>query len=398
MEDLPVLKYDELAQLWQYGHMSELNGSVADDASLEVMLRIEKTMQRLMAMGDDDRHIVWILLKAPRRKSDRYGDADKKGFYWCQLLTAHYKDFHYLQISNPEGWHPFDLRSAAYVSAKRGETPEVDVNLALLKLEQYVNALVDNICTDALAYNTFIAKNLPYGLRDGRIKRSILNSILPEMSMFKDRDKALDVLSRQESSPVWHTERMTLRTYMHVWRIAYDAYRRKGSEVSEPNREKQSDEEVFMDHNSKGRAVEGLDLDSEEDFLRWERSNSSYHCHDVAYARISLQVYRKSKFYHEVDVPEDSWFSSLGYGVAGYSDDMISILGALLYNGIKVYCDDTDRLLRMAQETDYVGIVPDPNKYACDEDMGNEISLPYEYRKEIIEVAEWFPQPQALPA
>ncbi len=76
---------------------------------------------------------------------------------------------------------------------------------------------------------------------------------------------------------------------------------------------------------------------------------------------------------------------------------MIAILGELLDKGINVLCHDTDRLLRMAEEADYVGITPNPDKYASDDIIGNEIRLPCEHRKEIIAPTEWDPQPQALP-
>lgn len=397
MEYLPILKYIDLAQLWEYSHRDIFEGNVADDASLKVMLRIEKTMQRLNVMGDDDRRLVWIRLKAPHRKADRYGDVDEKGYYWCQLLTAHYKDFHYLLLENPEGWNSFDLRSASNVSDQRGETNEIDVKSALLKLEEYIKAMVDYICDNPEGYNQYVAGHLPYSLRTGKIRRSVLNTILPEMKMFQNREHALDVLYRHVSTPLWHSNIMTLRTYMHVWRIAYDAYRSNGSSHSDSITENLSDEEVFMHHNSKGRGIEDLDLDSEEDFKEWMDANSPYHCLDVVYARISLQPHKKEDFYEDIEITDGGWFFSLGYGVAGYSDDMISILGSLLDNGINVFCNDSDRLLRMAEETDYVGITPNPNKYACDDVIGNEIRLPYEHREEIIEAAEWDPEPQVWP-
>ena len=32
----------------------------------------------------------------------------------------------------------------------------------------------------------------------------------------------------------------------------------------------------------------------------------------------------------------------------------------------------------MAKESDYVSISPIPNKYCCDDEVGNEMSLPYQ--------------------
>ena len=46
--------------------------------------------------------------------------------------------------------------------------------------------------------------------------------------------------------------------------------------------------------------------------------------------------------------------------------------------GVGVVCDETSRLLKMAKESDYVSISPIPNKYCCDDEVGNEMSLPYQ--------------------
>lgn len=47
MKNLPVLKYNDLQDLICLDDVCDLNGVVIDDASLEVMLRIEKTMPLL---------------------------------------------------------------------------------------------------------------------------------------------------------------------------------------------------------------------------------------------------------------------------------------------------------------------------------------------------------------
>ena len=89
--------------------------------ALEVMLRIEKTMQRLEEMGDDEQRWLWIELKAPGKRN-RMETADANGNYWYQLCTGHYKDFHYLILSNRE-WRFIDLRSAHHIDAERKPDP-----------------------------------------------------------------------------------------------------------------------------------------------------------------------------------------------------------------------------------------------------------------------------------
>jgi hypothetical protein len=53
MKKINILRYNDLRDLMYLTHEHHLNGVVVDDAALEVMLRIEKTMQRLEVMGDD---------------------------------------------------------------------------------------------------------------------------------------------------------------------------------------------------------------------------------------------------------------------------------------------------------------------------------------------------------
>ena len=53
MKDLSILKYNDLREVMWLDHHNNLNGTAVDDASLDVMLRIEKTMSRLDVVGDD---------------------------------------------------------------------------------------------------------------------------------------------------------------------------------------------------------------------------------------------------------------------------------------------------------------------------------------------------------
>lgn len=178
MKNLPVLKYNDLQDLICLDDVCDLNGVVIDDASLEVMLRIEKTMQRLEVMGDDECRRLWIELKAPQKRF-RDDDADKNGNYWYQIFSAHYKDFHYLVLTNRH-WRFIDLRSAHHVGAER-EPDSVygNVSKPLKKIEAYVTALVDQICEHPDEYNAYVEEHLPYSKRNGRIKRADLNRICP---------------------------------------------------------------------------------------------------------------------------------------------------------------------------------------------------------------------------
>ncbi len=382
-------------------HEHHLNGVVVDDAALEVMLRIEKTMQRLEVMGDDEQRWLWIELKAPGKRN-RMETADANGNYWYQVFTANYKGFHYMIIRNRQ-WRYVDLRSASSIWGERN--PDVwygNVSKSLLKLEKHITALVDNICENADEYNTYVEKNLPYSKRDGIIKRADLNRICPVYRTFDDPARVVDIVKKSSSLPLWSADKMTLRTYIHVWRILYEAYRTHDSyrPALKSDFANESDEEVFVRHNSKGREIKGLDLDCEQDYQKWYDDNSSYHCMDVAYARIHLHARKKTNRWGNENVPvaDGQWYFSLGFCVYGYSNDVVNMLEALCDEGIGVVCGETARLVRIAEETDYVGITPSANKYSYDEKVGNEITLPYmdeditaQQVADVIAATEWEP-------
>lgn len=400
MKDLPILKYNDLIEIMCLDHNNHLNGVVVDDASLDVMLRVEKTMSRLDVMGDDERRELWIELKAPCKR-DREEDADENGNYWYLLITGCYQQMHYMILSNKE-WRFIDLRSHESGCGER--KPDLwngNVSKALKKLETYITALVDRICANPEEYNEYVAEHLPYYKREGRIRRKDLNRICPCYKTFEDPERVISIVNGMKALPISTYDEMTLRTYMHVWRILYEAYCRKDryADRKEDCFEGVSDVEVFS-HNSKGREIEGFDLDSEADFLKWKNENSSYHCLDVAYARVHLCPIKSGDYIYdeELGVPEGKWCFSLGYSVYGYSQDVVNMLEAMLEAGIGLCCSSNERLLKIALEEDWVSISPLPNKYTHSEELGNEISLPYiddditeEQVRKVIAATQWEP-------
>ena len=331
MKKIKILRYNDLGDLMYLTHEHHLNGVVVDDAALEVMLRIERTMQRLEAMGDDEQRWLWIELKAPGKRN-RWEEADENGNYWYQVFTANYEGFHYMIIRNRERRY-IDLRSARYVGNER--KPDVwlgNVSKPLLKLEKYITALVDSICENPDDYNNYVEEHLPYSKRDGIIKRADLNRICPVYRTFDDSERVVDIVTKMNNLPLWSADKMTLRTYMYVWRLLYETYRTKDEYRPEPKSEfaDKTDEEIFVRYNSKGREIAGLDLDSEQDYQKWEDENSSYHCMDVAYARIHLHPWKKDGRWGEnVPVAEGQWYFTLTFSVYGYSNDVVNILASM---------------------------------------------------------------------
>ena len=340
-----------------------------DEKSLTVMLRIEQTMRRLEAMGDDEQRSLWIEVKMPKRKHET-NEPTPTGLTrneWYRIISAQYRDFHYLYISNLQ-WHITVLQSADNAYSNKRSYP-YDVKEPLLALEKVINRIVESVVANPQDYNDYVAQNLPYRYRYGRIRRDTLYALFPD-NRLPQREQYMILLNDLKQREPTVFLRMTLNTYMHIWRLAYDAYCKHNERLFEhkDDSSNQTDEEMFMHHSSKGSEIKGLDYDSEQDFLDWERANSSYHNLDVAYARIHLWPHKRD---------DGQWELHLSFSVYGFYDDVLSIVQSLYNQGIRVVVSEHDELMGILREDDYVGIVPNPDKYMNRDGVTNQVMLPY---------------------
>lgn len=356
----------EYKELWPLLNLDgSLNGCVANDSSMEVMLRIEQSLQRLQEGDIDGQRTLWLEIHLPGRNYYWGEDKrDKNGNIWYRITTGCYRDMHYLLLYDTH--HKFiDLRSQPSAFEQRNPGHQYyDVRDALLRLEKYLSEIVDSICTDPDSYNEYIAVNLPFWKRHGEIKRSALNRICPSYRRVDNPEKEILLLEKMLNRRVSTFSEMTLNIYMHYWRMAYVAYRTMSDFEPSPTGAfaELSDREIFK-HSSKGYHLEGYDLDSQDDFIRWEAENSPYHCLDVAYARIHLWPVRDKN---------GLWHFETGFHVRGYFRDMLNIVRNLYDQGVIVGISYwADEALAQLKEEDTVTITPCPDKYR------EEIHLPY---------------------
>lgn len=366
INNITVPEYKEIWPLICLDDSHHLNGNIVDNASLEVMLRIEKEMQRLKVMGSDERRSLWLEIHLPGR-GYHWGEdrRDRNGNLWYWITTANYEGFHYLLFGDNH-FRFIDLRSHSHVHGERNpEHIYADVSEPLLRLEKYVKEVVDAICETPATYNEYVEQNLPYWKKRGSIPRSVLNRICPLYRDVADPKSEIELLEKVRKGPLTTFDEMTLNVYMHYWRLAYVAYRTLDDFEPEPKEfyDEMDDREVFG-HSSKGdRELKGYNLDSQEDYLEWEKENSLYHCHDVAYARIHLWPVR--------DDDSGEWHFELSYNVVGYFRDVLNIVRALYEQGVVIGIGHwADEALAKLREEDIVEVCPRPNKYR------EEISVP----------------------
>ena len=325
--------------------VTAVSGKCAD-----IIRSIHGSMSRLAPMGDDKRRSLWFEVK------------DKR-WVWYRLSVSTYKDCHYLYITGDTYDHHVFCDKEDCNS--RHCFYEEELVGIFSKIEKYVAGLVDNILSAPEQYNSYVEKYLSYYRREGLIKRSVLNSLIPDNSYDGiDIPRVINIYENQVE-PTLFSE-MTLRRYMHYWRIAYEAVYGKMSG---------DDFEVFRNSSKEYEARE-YNLDSEGDFRRWKSDVSPYHGFDVVYARVHLYpTYTNGKW--QFYVSTDSYWNL---------DDCFRAVVGLYDAGISVELGEVNHILGILKETDYVEITPYAYRYMQGDDIGSQMKLPYpdEVGKDVI--------------
>lgn len=287
------------------------NHTVVDEESCEVMYRIETLLGKLAPMGMDNMRCLWIETvrgdindwKTYEKWAEDEDEPTEEKWRedwlyeypneveWYEIVTRQYEQLHSLIIDNNRIHSVnFDNQEDAY--GRKKAQYRYDFSEFLLKLESYLSSVVERIEENPDSYNEYVEKNLSYYHRKGTIKAKEWLKILPDSEMLvKGSDDIIKVLkSKPKQYPEPMYESMTLRKYMHIWRIAYDAFHENIDwDWAEPYKADLSvtDEQMF-EKSPKGREAFDYDLDSEKGFKEWWNENHMYHCYDIVYARVHL--------------------------------------------------------------------------------------------------------------
>ncbi len=318
-----------------------LDVTVVSGKCADIIRSIHGSMSRLAPMGDDERRSLWFEVKGKR-------------WEWYRLSVSTYKDHHYLYLTGDTYDHHVFCDKEDRKSCHCFYEDELAGIFS--KIEKYVAGLVDNILSAPEQYNSYVEKYLSYYRREGLIKRSVLNSLIPDNSYDGiDIPRVINIYENQVE-PTLFSE-MTLRRYMHYWRIAYEAVYGKMSG---------DDFEVFR-NSSKGYEAREYNLDSEGDFRRWKSDVSPYHGFDVVYARVHM--YPK--------YTNGQWHFYVGTVSYWNLDDCFRAVVGLYDAGISVELGEVEHILGILKETDYVEITPYAYRYMQGDDIGSQMKLPY---------------------
>lgn len=264
--------------------------------------------------------------------------------------------------------------------------------------------MIDVIVANPDGFNDYVAHNLPYQQRTGRIAQRELNRIVPNFKIeVEDRETAIKALEdsvHECSVPLLKT--MTIRRYCTYYRIAnevYEAHHRKhgfsGRIYTDPQDvPEELCDVVYYKRKKFVDVAEMYDIDSPEDFMRF----ATDHYGELGLSRLNIFASNDRQLGWKI-VVSNSYSANAGLA--------IDVATALYKVGAPLLIYDAEKLLRIMLEKDYVRLIPDlfhnymgyqeegtvyelPWEYECLGD-GNSVLTPEQYHA-IVSLTEWQPE------
>ncbi len=361
---------------------------------LERLVEIQHQFERLAVMGDDEYRGFYI--EVPRPAPEEWGEAEEliaTGEYesresfledwlacnpmetrWFHVASCRYRDSRSIRIT--------DRKRTRFIIANRSNCEDAESDYLwykeiLISLFDYLERLIDVIVANPDGFNDYVAHNLPYQQRTGRIAQKEFDNIVPKFKIEVDdmetAIKALEDSVNGCSVPLLET--MTIRKYCSYYRIAneaFDAYYRKRG-ISEciyvdPHDVPEELRDVVYYKRVKFVDVtEMYDIDSQEDFMLF----STDHYGELGLSRLNIFASHDRQQGWNI-VVSNSYSTNAGLA--------IEVATALYKAGAPLLIYDAEKLLRILLEEDYVRLVPDSyHNYMGYQEEGSVYELPWEY-------------------
>ena len=385
---------------------------------LERLVEIQHRFERLAVMGDDEYRGFYI--EVPRPAPEEWGNAEElitSGEYdsreafladwlafnpmetkWFHVASSRYGDSRSIRVTDRKHTHFIITNCPKYTDIEPDDTWRRE---NLTRLFDYLERVIDVVVANPDGFNDYVAHNLPYQQRIGRISQKEFNRIVPNFKIeVEDRETAIKALEDSvhgHSSPLLET--MTIRKYCTYFRIAnevYEAYHRKRGLRGRIHTDPQDVPEELRDAVYYKRkkfmdVAEMYDIDSQEDFIRF----ATDHYGELGLSRLNIFASNDRQQGWKI-VVSNSYSANAGLA--------IEVATALYKAGAPLLIYDAEKLLRILLEEDYVRLVPDSyHNYMGYQEEGSVYELPWEYEcsvdsnsvltKEqyqvIVSIAEW---------
>lgn len=365
-----------------------------DGDMLERLVDIQHRFERLAAMGDDEYRGFYI--EVPRPTPEEWGDVEELiafGEYdsreafladwlafnpmetrWFHVASNRYVDSRSIRVT--------DRKRISFIITNDSKCTDAEPDNTwcrenLTRLFNYLQRMIDVVVSNSDGFNDYVAHNLPYQQRTGRIAQKVFNRIVPNFKIeVEDREMAIKAL---EESVHWHSapllETMTIRKYCTYYRIAnevYEAYHRKrgfrGRIYTDPQDVPEELRDVVYYKRKKfGDVMEMYDIDSPEDFMRF----ATDHYGELGLSRLNILASNVQPQGWKI-VVSNSYSSNVGLA--------IEVATALYKAGTPLLIYDAEKFLKILLEEDYVRLLPDSfHNYMGYQEEGTVYELPWKY-------------------
>ena len=385
---------------------------------LERLVEIQHRFERLAVMGDDEYRGFYIEVPRPTPEEWGYteelitsGEYDSQEAFlvdwlacnpmetrWFHVASSRYGDSRSIRVTDRKHTHFIITNHSKYTDAEPNDTW---CRENLIRLFDYLERMIDVIVANPDGSNDYVAQNLPYQQRIGRIAQREFNRIVPNFKIeVEDRETAIKALEDSVhglSAPL--LEPMTIRKYCTYFRIANEVYenyhqkrRYRGRIHTDPQDVPEELRDVVYYKRKKFVDVtEMYDIDSPEDFMQF----ATDHYGELGLSRLNIFASNDRQQGWKI-VVSNSYSANAGLA--------IEVATALYKAGAPLLIYDAEKLLRILLEEDYVRLVPDSyHNYMGYQEEGSVYELPWEYEcsvdsnsvltKEqyqvIVSIAEW---------
>ena len=394
-----------------------------DGDMLERLVEIQHQFERLAVMGDDEYRGFYI--EVPRPAPEEWGDAEEliaSGEYdsreafladwlafnpmetrWFHVASNRYGDSRSIRVTDRKHTHFIITNHSKCTDAEPDDTW---CRENLTRLFDYLQRMIDVIVANPDGFNDYVAHNLPYQQRTGRIAQKEFNRIVPNCKIeVEDKETAIKALEDSvHGRSVPPLETMQYCSYYRIANEAYEAYYRKrgasGRFYEDPQDVPEELRDVAYYKRIKFVDEEILyDIDSPEDFIRF----ATDHYGELGLSRLNIFASNKR---------QKGWMIIVSNSYSANVGLAIEVATALYKARAPLLIYDAEKLLRILLEEDYVRLVPDSyHNYMGYQEEGSVYELPWEYEcsedtdsvlnkeqyQAIISNAEWQPEEQAKP-
>lgn len=399
---------------------------IVDGDMMDRLVEIQSQFERIEVMGDDDYRGFYI--EVPRPEPEEWGDSEEliaTGEYesresfladwlecnpmetrWLHVASCRYRDSRSIRIT--------DRKRTRFIIANRSNCVDAESDYLwskeiLISLFDYLERLIDVIVANPDGFNDYVAHNLPFQQRTGRISQKEFDDIVPifkiEVEDMETAIKALEDSVHKHSAPLLET--MTIRKYCTYFRIAnevYEAYHRKHGFRGHIHTDPQDVPEELRDVVYYKRVkfvdvTEMYDIDSQDDFRRF----ATDHYGELGLSRLNILASYDRQY---------GWKIVVSNSYSANVELAIEVDTALYKAGVPLMIYDAEKFLKILKEEDYVRLVPESfHNYMGYQEEGCVYELPWEYEcvddddsfltlkqyHELVSIAEWQSESRVKP-